>query len=685
MKSEKDNLQFFMDVLARTKIGIQIIGIHHDVQFQNQLLREKFGNFRGQLCYESYWGAKKPCATCPMIEAVKHNKFNRIEILCKDERNYELLSAPFPNRDGTIDKAIIVIRDISKHKESEAKMKHLNMVLHTIRNVNQLITREKDRDRLLQGICNNLIKTRGYYSAWIALFDKSGDLLQTAEAGLGEAFLPMAELLKDGILGLCKDVVKQKEVVVIRDPLLTCVGCPLSQSHVDRWTMRVRLRHNGDIYGLLVVSVPRDYILDQEEQVLLQEVAEDISFALHNIELEEKQRQADEALQQLESQLQRAERMEAIGTLAGGIAHDFNNILGAIMGYTELARMDMPETSRAAAKLDEVLKAGTRAKELVRQILTFSRQTKKEAKPLEVSLVVKEALKLLRASIPTTIEIRKKIATGPNIVMADPTQIHQIVMNLCTNAAQAMQETGGILTIELTGVEIDIATAHQYVGLEPGPYVRISISDTGKGMDPQVRERIFDPFFTTKDPGKGTGLGLSVVHGIVKACKGAITVYSEIGKGSTFHVYLRKIESMKAPEPEKVEALSTGTECILFVDDEEALARLGKETLRELGYDAVCRTSSIEALEAFRAQPERFDLVITDQTMPNMTGKDLAKEIMAIRPGIPVIVCTGYSQVFSEEEANDIGISAFLMKPVSIRELGKTIRQVLDKKDQGRQ
>jgi len=685
MKSEKDNLQFFMDVLARTKIGIQIIGIHHDVQFQNQLLREKFGNFRGQLCYESYWGAKKPCATCPMIEAVKHNKFNRIEILCKDERNYELLSAPFPNRDGTIDKAIIVIRDISKHKESEAKMKHLNMVLHTIRNVNQLITREKDRDRLLQGICNNLIKTRGYYSAWIALFDKSGDLLQTAEAGLGEAFLPMAELLKDGILGLCKDVVKQKEVVVIRDPLLTCVGCPLSQSHVDRWTMRVRLRHNGDIYGLLVVSVPRDYILDQEEQVLLQEVAEDISFALHNIELEEKQRQADEALQQLESQLQRAERMEAIGTLAGGIAHDFNNILGAIMGYTELARMDMPETSRAAAKLDEVLKAGTRAKELVRQILTFSRQTKKEAKPLEVSLVVKEALKLLRASIPTTIEIRKKIATGPNIVMADPTQIHQIVMNLCTNAAQAMRETGGILTIELTGVEIDIATAHQYVGLEPGPYVRISISDTGKGMDPQVRERIFDPFFTTKDPGKGTGLGLSVVHGIVKACKGAITVYSEIGKGSTFHVYLRKIESMKAPEPEKVEALSTGTECILFVDDEEALARLGKETLRELGYDAVCRTSSIEALEAFRAQPERFDLVITDQTMPNMTGKDLAKEIMAIRPGIPVIVCTGYSQVFSEEEANDIGISAFLMKPVSIRELGKTIRQVLDKKDQGRQ
>ncbi|MBW2168751.1 MAG: PAS domain S-box protein [Deltaproteobacteria bacterium] len=380
----------------------------------------------------------------------------------------------------------------------------------------------------------------------------------------------------------------------------------------------------------------------------------------------------------LEAQLQQAQKMEAIGTLAGGIAHDFNNILAAIIGYAEIASLQVAEDDKAKESLKEVLKAGRRARDLVKQILSFSRKGEEGRKPVHVNLIVKEALKLLRASLPTTIEIRQNIESDIGVVEADPTQIHQVLMNLGANAYYAMSDEGGILEVNLSEIHLDSRSASRYSDLDPGKYVKLTVSDTGYGMTPEVLERIFEPYFTTKEKGTGTGMGLAVVHGIVKGCGGSIIVESEPGKGTVFHVYLPRIEreEVKA-EPEATGPLPTGHERILFVDDELPLVEIGKQILERLGYEVTTRTSSIEALELFKAKPDRFDLVITDMTMPNMTGDRLAKELMKIRPDIPVILCTGFSERITEEKAKEMGIRAFAMKPIVIRDLANTVREVL--------
>ncbi len=382
-----------------------------------------------------------------------------------------------------------------------------------------------------------------------------------------------------------------------------------------------------------------------------------------------------------EKQLVQAQKMAAIGTLAGGIAHDFNNMLTAIIGYTELAREKVPEGSRVQADLQEVFKAGMRAKDLVQQILIFSRQSKQEQKPLQMDSIVKEGLKLLRASIPTTVEIRPNIERECGMVLGDPTQIYQVLVNLCTNAAHAMGGKGGVLEVSLMNVDLDAATA-QHLDLRHGPYVELTVSDTGHGMDRAVMERIFDPYFTTKGPGEGTGMGLAVVHGIVKSHGGAIAVDSEPGKGTTFHVYFPRIEGYGALETEVVASIPTGSERILFVDDEKPLVDMVKQMLESLGYQVVVRTSSVEALEAFRARPDKFDLVITDQTMPNMTGEILARELLRIRPDIPIILCTGYSELITGEKARAVGIRELVMKPIVKSEIARIIRSVLDQKNE---
>ena len=382
----------------------------------------------------------------------------------------------------------------------------------------------------------------------------------------------------------------------------------------------------------------------------------------------------------LEAQLRQAQKMEAIGTLAGGIAHDFNNILSAVIGYTQIALDDVPKGTLLQSNLKEVLKAGRRARDVVKQILAFSRQTEQERKPLEISLIVKEALKLLRASLPATIEIRQNIGTDLATVLADATQIHQVLMNLCTNAAHAMGERGGILEVNLANVELGSDFTSRYPDIDPGPYLRLTVSDTGHGMHPSIMERIFNPFFTTKERGEGTGMGLAVVHGIVKGYGGTITVFSEPGEGSTFHIYLPLIDREVEPEARIGEPIPTGNEHILFIDDERAIVDVGKQILERLGYDVVTITSSTAALELFRAQSDKFDLVITDMTMPNMTGEELARELMNIRPDIPIILCSGYSKKITEVKTKDIGIRAFVVKPILKREIAETIRRVLDEK-----
>jgi PAS domain S-box-containing protein len=390
-------------------------------------------------------------------------------------------------------------------------------------------------------------------------------------------------------------------------------------------------------------------------------------------------KEAEEERKRLEAQLVQAQKMEAIGTLAGGIAHDFNNILGIIIGYGEMMQIfEVSEDSTMKSKLEQMLNAAYRAKDLIRQILTFSRQTEQELKLLQPSHIIKEALKFIRASLPSTIEIQQYIDSNTGLVLADPTQIHQVLMNLCSNAGHAMRETGGILNVSLTETDLDVQNAESYLDLDPGVYIKLTVSDTGRGMTPEVIERIFDPFFTTKKRGEGTGMGLSVVHGIVQSHGGSITVKSELGKGSIFNVFLPRIQS-EAPQSETKTSLPapTGNERILFVDDEKVLMDFGKELLEQLGYEVTARTSSIEALETFRAQPNRFDLVITDMTMPNITGVELAKKLMNIRSDIPIILCTGFSETVTQEKAEAVGIREFLLKPLSARDLAETVRKAL--------
>ena len=383
----------------------------------------------------------------------------------------------------------------------------------------------------------------------------------------------------------------------------------------------------------------------------------------------------------LETQLRQAQKMEALGTLAGGIAHDFNNILSSVIGYTEIALDDVPKGSLLESNLQEVFKAGRRARGLVKQILAFSRESELEKRPLQLSPLVPETLKFLRASIPTTIEIHEDIETDLDNVLTDPTQINQILMNLCMNAAYAMEENGGILEVSLRNVKLDLGFKSRHPDMVPGNYIRLSVSDTGHGMNPDVVERIFDPYYTTKEKGEGTGLGLAVVHGIVKTLGGTISVYSEPGKGSTFHVYLPAIERGEESETWSEESIPTGNECILFIDDEQPIVNLGKQMLERLGYDVVTETDSIEALKLVQSNPDRFDLIITDMTMPNMTGEALAIELMRLKPNIPIILCTGFSRKITGKKAKAIGIRAFVNKPILKQELAETIRRVLDESD----
>ncbi|MEN6320957.1 MAG: PAS domain S-box protein [Syntrophaceae bacterium] len=380
----------------------------------------------------------------------------------------------------------------------------------------------------------------------------------------------------------------------------------------------------------------------------------------------------------LETHLRQTQKMEAVGTLAGGIAHDFNNILSAVIGYTEMALGESTIGERPRRYLEQIYKAGERAKDLVKQILTFSRKQEQERKPVLVAPIIKEGIKLLRSSLPTTITITKNITDVSVMILSDPTQIHQVLMNLCTNAAHAMREKGGILNIQLIRERVDHERPLHPFNLGIGDHAKLTVSDNGHGIDASVMERIYDPFFTTKALGEGTGLGLSVVYGIVRDHGGAIDIISEPGKGTTVNVFF-PLEDMEIPLPEQVHELTQGgTERILFVDDEAALAELGSVMLTSLGYHVTSRTSSIEGLEAFRARPHGFDLVITDMTMPNMRGDDLARELLKIRPDIPVILCTGFSEMISEEKAKTIGIRRLVMKPIFKENIASVIREVLD-------
>jgi PAS domain S-box-containing protein len=566
-----------------------------------------------------------------------------------------------------VDRDITARKEVEKSQANQARMWALGS------DIGQAITTAKDLRQMVQKCCESFVQRLDAAFARIWLFHPAENLL------ILEASAGMYTHL-DGAHGRIplNSHYKIAQIAVTRKPHLTnqVIGDPqIKEQEWARKEKMVAFAGHALLVGDRLVGVMAMFSQKPLSGFILktfESVADKIAIGIDN-RLAEKEKAA------LHKQMRQMQKMQAIGTLAGGIAHDFNNILTAILGFADLLKHQPGNNNDTREYVEQILQAGNRAKNLVRQILTFSRQTEQERQPLQAHLIIKEAVKLLRASIPATIQIRENVDAKCGTIMADPTELHQIVMNLCTNAYHAMQEHGGVLELELEKIQVTAELAGIHPKLHEGNYARLRVKDTGCGMDAVMLERIFEPYFTTKELGEGTGMGLALVHGIVESLGGAIVVDSALGKGSTFEIYLPMLETKEITATTvKADAIPRGTERILFVDDEEAIVALNKHMLTKLGYDVTAMTSSQEAGKLFAMHPHRFDLVITDQMMPHMTGTELSKKLIAIRPDIPIILLTGFSHTPMPEQTQKIGIREYAMKPLLINELAHIIRKALE-------
>ena len=438
-----------------------------------------------------------------------------------------------------------------------------------------------------------------------------------------------------------------------------CPGCPVFETIGSKASHTEVISHSSLNKSFLVTSSVLSS--DTKGATSIVHVAKDITEQISN-----------------EEKIRQAQRMQAVGTLAGGIAHEFNNMLGVIMGCADMARDDVPKDSFARIQLDKVMKASYRTRDLVKQILTCSRKSQQKCMPMQLKPLIKETMKLIEASLPSSIDINIFVSDAPGTVLVDPTEVQQVLMNLCSNATWAMKEKG-VITISMDNVSL-VGDSFDLKGLLPvGDYIKLSFSDTGCGMSSETQHQIFDPFYTTKEVGQGTGMGLAIVRGIIESYQGTVTVESDIGRGTTFHLFFPQIEMEPSAElTETTDKNSGGSERILFVDDEEMYAEMGYEMVRRLGYKVDLKTNSRKALEVFKANPDNYDLVITDQIMPDLSGEELVNEIRSIRPKMPIILCTGYSTQMDEKKAKSFGINAFAYKPIVRKDIAKLIRKVLD-------
>ena len=565
-----------------------------------------------------------------------------------------------------------------EYRQAEERMRHINTVLRAIHSVSRLITREKDRDTLLKGVCKRLIETSCYYDAWIALLDKSGCLLTTAEAGLGKDFLPMIEQLKRGELpDCCQRAMRQSDVVVTKDPLSICADCPFLALYNDRGAITVRLEYDGKVYGLFSVSIPRDFVTDEEEQALFEEIASDVAFALYRIELDEERKRAEKEKKKLESQLKYAQRMKTLSTLAGGMAHNFNNLLMGIQGNASLVLLETDSAHPSYKRLKNIEKQVQTGSKLTGQLLGYAREGRYEVKPINVNQVAKETSDAFGTS-RKDIRVYQDFAKDLWGIEADQGQIEQVLFNLYVNASDAMPG-GGDLFLKTMNVTYKDMKNKPYE-VEPGNYVLLTIRDTGLGMDKETMKRIFDPFFTTKGLAKGTGLGLASTYGIIKAHGGYIDVDSEKGHGTTFYIYLPASKKEETKEKEAATEVLDGKETVLLVDDEDVIIDVCKEILKALGYKVLIASGGREALEIYEKNKEKIDIVILDMIMPVMGGGETYDRMKEISPDIKVLLSSGYSINGEATEILNRGCSGFIQKPFNMKELSRSIREILHKK-----
>jgi PAS domain S-box-containing protein len=566
----------------------------------------------------------------------------------------------------------VFFHDITKRKQSEERINHLNLTLRSIRSINQLITREKDRDRLIKGVCDSLVETRSFGSAWIVLLDESRQPVAWASANFSSGFPALIESSQQGNLPRCvAKAIKQKKVVVTKDPHAQCPGCPVLGEVVNIGSFTVRLEYGRNIYGILCVSLPKSILSDEDEVSLFQEVATDISFALHNIGME-----AEHKL--LDQERLRAAKLESIGTLAGGIAHDFNNLLAGIMGNIGLVKTHLKPSEAIFEMLDEAEKAAVRARDLTQQLLTFARGGKPVKKLINISSLIKDAAAFaLRGS-----NVRLELSLPDNLwaVAADEGQIGQAINNLVINADEAMP-TGGILRIEAVNSALKRAGA---LPLPSRNYVRIDIKDTGVGISPEHLQRIFEPYFTTKQ--KGSGLGLTTAYSIVRNHGGYILAESTLNEGSVFHIYLpASKKTVKGGVKEVVENAVRAGGKILVMDDEEIIRKMLKNMLSLAGYEVELTADGAAALEKYTQtlkSGKPFDAVIMDLTIPGgMGGKEAIKKLLEIDPRATVIVSSGYATDPIMSEYKKYGFKAVIAKPYSVKQLQETLKRLSRKKN----
>ncbi len=608
-----------------------------------------------------------------------------IEWMGKEGEPIQTIMSPrvLLDSEGEIQSGFTMVTDISKFRRAEERLRRQNEYMAALHETSLGMLNHLDLNKLLDIIVKRAGELVQMPDGFLHLYNRHEGVLEIkAGSGIFRNHIGFRIQPGEGLVGL---VWEKGETIAVEDYRKWPGRLADDRLVPVRAAVAVPLKSSSGMEGVIGISNQKEVKKIAPETIeILEQFARFAVIAIENARLYgaigselEKREKLEKEQKTMETRLHQAQKMEAIGVLAGGIAHDFNNILASILGYTELALEDVEEETLLQKNLKDVMMAGKRAADLVQQILTFSRQTEFELKPVRIKLIVTEVMSLLRATLPSTIKIRNNIR-GDSLIFSDPTQIHQVLMNLCANASHAMMETGGELFIELVDMDVDVDFSKKHPDLKPGPHVVLTVSDTGHGMAPDVLNRIFEPFFTTKHRGEGTGMGLSVIHGIVKSHGGSIFVYSERGEGSTFRIFFPALKKGEKERAEEKKPIPGGSECVLFVDDEAPVVKMGRQMLQRLGYSVVASDSSVEALGLFKEQPDKFDVVITDMTMPNMTGDVLSREIMRIKPDTPIILCTGFSAKIDECKAKSLGIRAFIAKPFLIQDMAEKLRAILD-------
>jgi len=610
---------------------------------------------------------------------------NHTMLIARDGKEYQVAdsAAPIMGADGATLGVVLVFRDVTEEYALQENLAHELSVKQALADLaGQLVGSEQTLGAVARIVLSAVREFTTSPHGYVGVIDaKTNHLVCHAFTGMvgngtqeqenkqGADFSPGPDGRYPGLSG---QALNDGRGFFTNDPgpHPVAVACAGEQVAVERF-LAVPVLLDGQLVGqIAVINGERDYT--DRDLDLLSRMAEPFAQAIKGV-------RAVEERERLVAALRQSQKMEAVGTLAGGVAHDFNNMLTPILGYTDLVMAKLPSGDPLRQELEEVKRSALRAKDLVRQILSFSRQKGQELICLDLHPVLGECLKMLRSTLSSTIVFREDVARDCGHIMADPTQIQQILINLCTNAAHAMEERGGTLNVSLHEIVVHPGDTIDGQDVRPGEYVRLVVGDTGCGMDKATLERIFEPYFTTKEQGKGTGIGLALVHGIVKGHGGYISVYSEVGHGTTFSLYFPVCCDTQGQAPIALDDnVPHGTERMLLVDDEKDVLGMLKEMSEHLGYQVASFSDSTEAYAFFRSRPEAFDLVVTDQAMPGLTGIDLARKIFSLRPGMPIIICTGFSEAFPEEEIKEFGVAGYIMKPVMVSDFARVVRRALE-------